>query len=98
MKEIKELPQTLTFKGDEFAQVAKSAFTYAYLRLYNGVKYMEVFKIKTAEILSDFDNKIGSGEFKHRYPSDNDFGTWAWCFNVSESQEVAMEKFNSIKD
>ena len=92
---MKELEKQFIYKGDVFTQLDKSETAYIYQRMHENTLYYEVFRIKTAEILKDFENKIGSGEFKHRYPRDNDFGVWAWCFR---SKEAAFVKFEMLTD
>ena len=86
---VQEIELNFTYRGDIFKQVKKSEKGYIYERENSGKKYFEVFKIKETEILSDFENKIGSGEFKHRYPKDEDFGKWAWCCsNLNRAKEI----------
>lgn len=90
----KEIEVHFKYKGDDYYRVDKSDKGYIYKREHAGIIYYEVFEIKESEILSDFENKIGSGEFKHRYPKDEDFGVWAWCFKGS--LWPALDKFNSL--
>lgn len=92
---MKELEKEFIYKGDTFTQLDKSDSGYIYLRMHENTPYYEVFGIKVSEILEDFENKTGSGEFKHRYPRDNDFGVWAWCF---KNKEAAIRKFDSLTD
>ena len=78
-----------------FKQLSRSDKGFIYKREIGGLKapYYEVFEVKTCEMLKDFETKEGSGEFKERYPKDNDFGVWAWCFN---NLKKATDKFNSL--
>lgn len=86
---VQEIELNFTHKGDVFKRVNKSKKGYIYERENSGKKYYEVFKIVETEILSDFENKIGSGEFKHRYPKDEDFGNWAWCcVTIERAEEI----------
>lgn len=90
---MKKLEKQFTYKSDEFIQIHSSATAYIYKRMHGNKAYYEVFGIKVSEILKDFENKIGSGVYKERYPSDNDFGVWAWCYvDINK----AIEKFNTI--
>lgn len=93
MSEVKEIELNFTYKGDEFKRIDKNGRGYIYERIHGLKKYYEVFEIKESEILSDFEKKIGSGEFKHRYPKDEDFGKWAWCCG---SIDRAFEILNDL--
>lgn len=89
MNTAQEIEFNFTYKGDTFNRVEKSEKGYIYKRNNGGIFYYEVFKIKESEILEDFENKIGSGKFKHRYPKDDDFGKWAWCCsNLDRAIEI----------
>ena len=89
----KEIELKFTYKGDEFQRLFKNEYGYIYRRV-NGVKkYYEVFEIRTVETLIDFEKKIGSGEFKHKYPKDNDFGSWAFCCTSLEKAKEYLDSF-----
>jgi hypothetical protein len=88
-----KLEKVFTYKGDKFTMHKESKTAYIYKRMHGNTAYYEVFGIRVSEILKDFENKIGSGEFKERYPKDNDFGVWAWCF---ANEETAVNKFNEL--
>ena len=97
MKLTKEIDLNFTLKDDNFSRVCKSSHGYIYERINGLIKYYEVFKIKEVETLIDFENKIGSGEFKHKYPKDNDFGVWAWCCASKERAYQYLEEINMLK-
>ena len=95
--DIKEIEFNFAYKGDDFTRIAKNEAGYIYERINGLKKYYEVFKIKSIEILSDFETKKGSGEFKHRYPKDNDFGVWAWCCGTKERAYKYLEEITNGK-
>jgi len=92
--QVQEVEKSFTRSGKLYTQTHKTDKGYIYEVKDEDSRYYEVFKIKETEILSDFENKIGSGEFKHRYPGNNDFGVWAWC---PYKLDRAIEILNSFE-
>ena len=62
----------------------------------NGYTYYEVFKRKLTPICIDFEKRIYSDtETKTRYPNNEDFGKWAWCY---ESFDLARNKYKYLTE
>jgi hypothetical protein len=58
------------------------------------LSHYEVFEKKLTPVCLNFEDKVFSTtDFKVRFPKDNDFGDWAWCFT---SLDKALNKFNKI--
>ena len=82
-------------KGMVLSQIHCSALAYVYEIDNGGSLHYEVFKSCKTPICIDFEKKIFSEvDFKIRYPKDNDFGVWAWCY---KNKDRAMKKYNELK-
>lgn len=76
--QIKKLPTSFVLKGEIFEQVYEDETNYIYKRIHAETDYFEVFRKKIIKCI-DFETKTPTGEFKEKYPKDEDFGKWAWC-------------------
>lgn len=95
MDSIKDLPEEFTRLGQTYQRILHSKAAYLY-RVFDDqldVGYYEVFKTKI-KARYDFEAKKPAGDFYVKYPSDEDFGKWAWCI-VRDTDEKGLE--DSIK-
>ena len=71
---IRKLQQVFSRKGVIYTQVDEYDNCYIY-QLNNG--YYEVFKKRLSDPHPDYDYDYDKVEC---YPTDDAFGTWAWCY------------------
>jgi hypothetical protein len=96
---IKELETefigTGSVKDFKFSILESSEYGFLYEVYTEGVlSHYEVFEKKVVPVCIDFEKRIYSEtEFKIKYPKDNDFGVWAWCYT---DLTKAFDKFNDI--
>lgn len=79
---IKELPISFKRKGVTYTQVENTKDYYIYRCNPDKMKseYYECFKKKPIEEFTYKDGKfVHLGTLKYKYPSDEEFGHWAWC-------------------
>jgi hypothetical protein len=82
------LPLKFSHFGNEFIQILRTEKAYIYQHEYcPGVYYYEVFLHKVRPEKT-FKGKVLPAKVK--YPKDNNFGYWAWCYN---NLDKAMTKF-----
>lgn len=102
---IKELNKYFSKKREIFKQVYSSDKCYIYERTLEGgkSKCYEVFKkrnVKIADYIRQYDVK-GKYEGYDRmeiYPSDNQFGIWAWCYGGYYGDNGALSKAEQINN
>ena len=92
--DIIELPVEFIGRGTQksvkFELIAKSEYCY----LYKKDNVYEVFSRKLIH-LYDFINNEQLEGMKVRYPKEEDFGKWAWCFIT---QKAALTKFLKLEE
>lgn len=96
----KELDKEFTKKGEIFTQIEKGDTYYIYKRDLKTVVYYEVFERKVMK-LNDFWRQydtngkyVGYDNFV-QYPSDEQFGKWAYCCSsLEKAKKLAMEFIN----
>jgi hypothetical protein len=96
IKELeKEFIGTGSVKGFKYILFESSEYGFLYEVYVEGVlSHYEVFEKKLTPVCLNFEEKIFSKtDFKVRFPRDNDFGDWAWCFTTLDK---AFDKFNEI--
>lgn len=80
---IKTIHESFSRKGVKYTQVYSNDEWYIYrceAFAYNDVPYYEVFKKVVVDEKINTEGKwVKTGELTERYPSDSDFGNWAWC-------------------
>ena len=81
-------------KGMLFRQIHSSVGAYLYEIKDNGLIHYETFKRRKTALCVSFEKReYSETEFKEKYPRDNDFGKWAWCY---KDKQMALDKFNSL--
>lgn len=92
---IEKLDKSITRKGLNYTQISETEKGYLYRAELDGVYISyEVFLKKNSPRCVDFGNRVYSdSEFVERFPSDNDFGKWAWSYN---NIELANEKLLTL--
>lgn len=82
---MKELDNSYSRKnGFSQVQIAISDYAYVYEMDVSGVKYYNVFKRKE-------NTRFNTVSF----PSNENFGRWAWCY---KQREDAFKRFNEINE
>ena len=95
---MKKLSETVNKNGYVYNQLIRGDRGVIYSQkpsdpdISNGVEYFEVFKIKISPPKVVFGVELPE---KEKFPSDEDFGKWAWVY---KSREKAMERFNQIEN
>ena len=86
-----------TMKGFQFTQLLASDKAYLYqINVNDTLIYYEVFKARIAKGRTlIFDNREVIYEEHIKYPSDEDFGKFAWCYNCLDKAIVKFNKINS---
>lgn len=89
--EVEKLSDKFSRSGYEFEKIRESENYYIYKKTdEEGISYFEVFEKKTIKKMIDFEKRLFSDDMTERYPSDESFGVWAWCF---KSNDKALKKF-----
>lgn len=84
---IKELPISFHRKGVTYTQIENTKDYYIYRCNPDKMKseYYECFKKKTVNECTYKDGKfVILDTIKYQYPSNSQFGLWAWCCNSYE--------------
>lgn len=93
---MRELDLNFENKQGKFSQVAKSEKAYMYHRLTGNDSYYEVFeRVEQKESTAIFAGKEIHFDACVKYPSNEDFGKFAWCFGIKENAE---SKFNELSN
>lgn len=86
----RELPTTFT-KGDKtYTMIKLTAKGYIFKVEDTHINhvYYEVFKRKTQKVY-DFENKVTTDDRMVVYPSNEAFGSWAWCMSFGDNHKRA---------
>ena len=75
---VKLLRDTFTKKGISYKLLEKNKSYVLYECSTEDYKYYEIFKYKIQPFPKMFENPEGYDEMEV-YPSDEQFGLWAWC-------------------
>lgn len=84
-----ELPVTLRKYGEEFTQIYKDSEIVIYKTTFPSV---EVFKYKVKK-----PNKFHDDNWE-AYPSDADFGNWAWCATCRKQFDRILSTHFALSD
>ena len=90
-KTVHQLPDQFRKSTFDFQQVKESEYGYIYAVSDKDLTFYEVFEKKETPLCLDFKNRLYSDtEFKHRYPSNEDFGKWAWTHSSLVRAEIKL--------
>ena len=94
---IRELPVEFTRRGVSFKQIAKTEDYYIYELTKDDSVWYEVFKNRLSG-LHPMDQEVDMYDKQVAYPSDECFGSWAWCCSDWKCVQKVMEREFGIAD
>jgi hypothetical protein len=95
---MKKLSEVVLKNGYKYTQIKRGIRGVVYSQkisdpdLEDSAEYFEVFKIKISPPKVVFGVELPE---KEKFPSDEDFGKWAWVF---KSREKAFERYEKIEN
>lgn len=93
---MKKLQENFKKHGEIFTKVYESEKAYIYSRMVGKVEYFEVFEKKYRNVSEYIDGKyVSTGELREFYPSDEDFGKFAWCCRTLERAKSYLPKIEN---
>lgn len=95
---MQKLKEKFEKYGETFTKIYESDKAYIYSRMVGKVEYFEVFEKKYRNISDYVDGKfVNTGELREFYPSDEDFGKFAWCCRTLERAKSYLQKIENRK-
>lgn len=86
-----KLKENFKRKGVEYTQLLKTNKTVVYKCKMQDDTYFEVFKLKTKQA------DIYHSDTYEAYPSDESFGSWAWCCSNAKSLLSVLNKHFQVE-
>lgn len=98
---LKKLNDTFVKKKETFNKMYEDNICYIYERILEGgkAKCYEVFRKRSVTITDyirkyDTTGKYNGYDTMELYPSDTQFGIWAWCYSGKKGALTKVEQLN----
>lgn len=94
---IEELPYKFEKRGFQYRRLVNAEHGYLFVVTDGNKTFYEVFKVRIARRLLDFNNRLYSNMYlKHKFPASEDFGKWAWTYSRLDDALAKLEDLRQM--